>query len=197
MKLIRENKKLFMSLGALVAYISFLWMPIYYSNDFYKDYTKKTNKQLQNFGSDVQGIAQSFSNTHNIKKEYIDTMYDCLGSLIYTQKPESLFETTLKICKDDYEQKKNLTYYNESWLRKDFSRWNGTYRPLEKIIQKYIKEAKSYEHIKTTSTMNLKDKRPHMFVSIDFRAANIDGYMLSRTMQAKVDAKTKEIYDLK
>ncbi len=197
MKLIRENKKLFLIIGVFIAYITFLGTPTYYSDSFYKNYLNKTNKQLQDFGSDLKGMAQSFSNDNNIKKEYINTMYDCLGSLIYTQKADALFQATLEMCKNDYIANKNNTYYNESWLRKEFSPWNGSYRPLEKIIQKYTKEAKSYEHLNTNSTMNFTDKRPHMLISIDFRAANIGGYMLNRTMEAKVDAKTKEMYDLK
>ncbi len=197
MKLIRENKKLFLSIGAFIAYITFLAIPTYYSDSFYKNYLSKTNKELQDFGSDLKGMAQSFSNDNNIQKEYLNTMYDCLGSLIYTRKADALFKITLQICKDDYLENKKLTYYNQSWLRKEFSHWNGSYLPLQKIIQKYIKEAKSYEHLKTTHTMNFTDKRPHMFVSIDFRGANIDGYMLNRTMEVKVDAKTKEMYDLK
>ena len=78
-----------------------------------------------------------------------------------------------------------------------FNPWNGSYGPLQKIIQKTIKEPKSYEMLKTTYTMNFTDARPHMFVSIDFRGANINGYMLTRNISAKVDAKTKEIYDIK
>ncbi len=197
MKLIRENKKLFLILGAIVAYITFLAMPKYYSDDYYKEYVSKTNKEVQAFGKDLKGLAQSFSKTKNIPQTYIDTMYDCLGSLIYTQEADALFETTLQICQDDYDAKKNIIYYNESWLRKEFNTWDASYMPLQKIIQKHIKTPKSYEHLKTTSLMNLTDKRPHMFVSIDFRAANINGYMLDRTMEVKVDAKTKEMYDLK
>ena len=51
--------------------------------------------------------------------------------------------------------------------------------------------------IKTTHTMHFTEERPHMFVSINFRAANLGGYMLDRTMSGKVDAKTKELYDVK
>lgn len=193
MKLIRENKKLFLIITLLIAYIAFLRMPTYYSDNFYKDFTNKTNKELQAFGPDLKGIAQSFANTNKISKNNIDAVYDCLGSLIYTKNPDELFQNTLQTCKNDY----TLPHYNESWLRKEFSRWNGSYLPLERVIQKHIKENKSYEHLKTSSHMNLEDKRPHMFVSIDFRAANIHGYMLDRTMEVKVDAKTKEMYDLK
>lgn len=197
MKLIRENKKLFMIIASITAYITFLAMPKYYSDDYYEQYSDKTNKELQANGSDLRGIAQSFSNTHNIIEKDINIIYDCLGSLIYTKKSDAPFKETLQICKDEYKANTNAIYYNESWLRKEFSPWNGSYLPLEKIIQKYTKEAKSYQHLKTSSQMNITDKRPHMFVSIDFRAANIDGYMLDRTMEAKVDAKTKELYDIK
>lgn len=197
MEFIREHKKLIIVLSSLIAYITFLAMPTYYSDTYYKEFSNKTNKEVQEFGIHLKGIAQSFSNDKGINEAYIDTMYDCLGSLIYTQEPDAKFQTTLHTCKSDYDAKSNITYYNESWLKKELSPWNGSYLPLQKIIQKHIKEPKSYNHLKTTTTMHFSDARPHMFVSIDFRAANIGGYMLDRTMEVKVDAKTKEMYDLK
>ena len=198
MKIIMENKKQFIFIVlAILAYFFFTREKIY-DNDEYKKYQTKTNKEMQDLKKELKGIAYSFSQDNKISDAYKDTMYDCFGYLIYNKEENGSFNDSMNICKKEYIIKnEQAIYYNEAWLREEFSHWNGTYIPLERIIQKHLKERKSYEHLKTTTTMHFTDERPHMFVSINFRGANIHGYILDRTMEVKVDAKTKELYDLK
>ena len=197
-QIIRENKILYTLIALTLLFIVVVNLPKYYSNDFYKEYENKTNKEMQSLYDELEGIAFSFVQDTKINEEYKATMHDCIGFLIYKNDENKLLKSTLEECNNDYKNKdSNIVYYNEAWLRKDFSHWNGSYLPLERIIQKHIKENKSYEHLKTTASIHFLDERPHMFVSIDFRAANMTGYMLNRTMEAKIDAKTKEVYDLK
>lgn len=196
-KIIRENKILYSIIALVILLIVVINLPKTYSNDLYKEYTAKTNKEMKSLGKELQGIAYSFTQDKKVLDTYKNTMYDCIGYTIYNTDEEASFNTSLQTCKNDYDQGRTEIYFNHVWLVQDFSHWNGSYLPLERIIQKGIKEPKSYEHLKTTHTMHFEDERPHMFVSIDFRAANIGGYMLNRTMSVKVDAKTKELYDLK
>ncbi len=196
-KIIRENKILYSIIAFVIFFIVVVNLPKTYSNNLYKEYTSKTNKEMQTLGKELQGIAYSFAQDNKMIETYKNTMYDCIGYSIYNTDETASFNTTLQTCKNDYDKGKTMIYFNHAWLVKDFSRWNASYLPLERIIQKHLKQAKSYEHLKTTHTMNFTDKRPHMFVSIDFRGANIDGYMLNRTMEVRVDARTKVLYDLK
>jgi len=197
MNTIRENKKLFIFIAFTIMIIVYINLPKTYNNDLYKEYTSKTNKEMQSLGKELLGIAYSFAQDTKMLETSKSAMYDCIGSTIYNADENASFQSTLQICKNDYDNNKSSSYFNHAWLVKDFSHWNGSYLPLERIIQKHLKESKSYEHLKTTHTMHFTDTRPHMFVSIDFRGANIGGYMLDRTMEVKVDAKTKELYDLK
>ena len=163
----------------------------------FEDYQNNTLTQMQKFNSTLKRITDSYVNRNDIDETYAGTFYDCVGGLIYTQTSTDLFHEVLEECKSDYTQKKDLVYYNNSWLMRDFNKFNNSYMPLEKRIKKTVKDNKSYNMIKTTHTMHFTEERPHMFVSIDFRAANLGGYMLDRTMSGKVDAKTKELYDVK
>ena len=174
----------------IVFYIKYREVP-------YQDYQDKTVQEMQKFNKKLENITTSFTNAHDIEESYQKTFYDCAGGLIYAKDANSKFSTVLDECNEDYKNKSDKTYFNQSSLMRGFNPWNGSYGPLQKIIQKTIKEPKSYEMLKTTYTMNFTDARPHMFVSIDFRGANINGYMLTRNISAKVDAKTKEIYDIK
>lgn len=193
-----ENKKQFIFIVLAILAYFFFTREKTYDNDEYKKYQTKTNKEMQDLKKELKGIAYSFSQDNKISDAYRDTMYDCFGYLIYKKEENGSFNDSMNICKKEYIIKnEQAIYYNEAWLREEFSHWNGTYIPLERIIQKHLKESKSYEHLKTTTTMYFTDERPHMFVSINFRGANINGYILDRTMEVKVDAKTKELYDLK
>lgn len=163
----------------------------------YQDYQNFTLTEMHKFDDKLEKITASYSSAKNIDEKYEQTLYDCVGSLVYTKDANLKFSTILDECNEDYQSKSNKVYFNQSWLMQGFNPWNGSYGPLQKIIQKTIKEPKSYEMLKTTYEMNFTDKRPHMFVSVDFKGANIQGYMLNRNISAKVDAKTKEIYDIK
>ena len=197
-KIIRENKILYSIIALVILFIIVVNLPKIYSDDLYKEYTIKTNKEMQTLGKELQGIAYSFTQDKKIPESYKETMYDCLGFSIYNAPKNSVFSSSLEKCQNEYVSLDGKAiYYNVSWLNQEFSHWTGSYLPLERIIQKHLKESKSYEHLKTTHTMHFEDERPHMFVSIDFRGANIAGYMLDRTMEVKVDAKTKELFDLK
>ena len=174
----------------IVFYIKYKEIP-------YQDYQEHSLQEIKKFNTKLQKITNSYANANNIEKAYQQTFYDCVGGLVYTNDEKLAFNTVLSECNEDYIQKAGKTYFNQSWLMQGFNPWNGSYGPLQKIIQKTIKEPKSYEMLKTTHSMHFDDPRPHMFVSIDFKGANIQGYMLTRNISAKVDAKTKEIYDIK
>lgn len=174
----------------IVSYIKYREVP-------YQDYQDKTLQEMKKFNDKIENITKSYASAQNIDESYQKSFYDCVGSLVYTEDAASQFSTVLDECNEDYKNNANKVYFNQSWLMQGFNPWNGSYGPLQKIIQKTIKEPKSYEMLQTTHEMRFDDARPHMFVSIDFKGANIQGYILTRNISAKVDAKTKEIYDLK
>ena len=163
----------------------------------YEDYQNTTLSDMQKIDKKLKGIVSSYAKQNNIDDAYIPTLYDCAGNHVYTKESTLQLKDVMQECKKDYESGGKSVYYNQSWLMQGFNPYDGSYGPLQKIIQKTLKEPKSYQMLKTSYEMKFEDERPHMFVSIDFKGANIQGYMLTRNMSAKVDAKTKEIYDLK
>ena len=173
----------------IVTYIKYKEVP-------FEDYQNYSLLEMQKFNDKLEKITLSYANKQGIDSTYQKKLYDCVGDLIYTKSSDLMLTDVFSECKNDYDTAKETIYYNQSWLMKDFNKYSGSYSPLQKIIQKTLKEPKSFEMLKTTYEMRLSDARPHMFVSIDFKGANIQGYMLTRNISAKVDAKTKEIYDI-
>ena len=169
------------------------------SNKLYQKYEDKTNQEMRDSTTSLKEIAYSFVEDNNISDSYKDTMYDCLGYFVYSKDPNLKLKEMMQWCKNDYIQKDGKAiYYNEAWLLEDFSRWDGSYRPLEQVIKNSMNDESSYEHIKTTYRMVFfGTKRPYMAVSTLFSGKNAFGGTVKQTVSAKVDAKTKEIFEIK
>ncbi|MDQ7044691.1 MAG: hypothetical protein Q9M32_02070 [Sulfurimonas sp.] len=200
MNFLLSNKKSVILILIAILGTVFLMQEKQYDNDFYKSYLDKKNKEMQDFdlSEKLIAIAYSYSQDNNLSKIYRNTMYDCLGSSIYKGKENSLLSSTLQACKEDYiNLDKKAIYYNQAWLMRDFSQWDGSYILLERIIKKHIKAKESYKMRSVSHKMVFEDKRPHMYVQIDYTAANLGGRMYEKSMSIKVDAKTKELYDLR
>lgn len=79
----------------------------------------------------------------------------------------------------------------------DFSGWDGSYRPLEKLIKANMNDPKSYEHVKTTYRQVLssekKDFKPYAIVSTTFRGKNAFGGVVTNQVNAQVDLQTLEM----
>ena len=63
----------------VVFYISYKEIP-------YEDYQNYTLKEMQKFNSDLEKIIFSYANKNDIDETYVRTLYDCDGSLIYTEQ---------------------------------------------------------------------------------------------------------------
>ena len=165
----------------------------------YQKYENMTNLQMRENAASLKKIAYSFVEDKNISNEYKDTFYDCLGYYIYKKNPNLKFKKMLQWCQNDYINKEGKAiYYNEAWLMEDFSGWDGSYRPLENIIKNNMHDDSSYEHVETRYRMVFSGtKRPYMLVSTVFRGKNAYGATVKQTITAKVDAKTKELFDVK
>lgn len=161
------------------------------------------NKTLTEIRNEPKGtikkVAIEFAKANNIEESYYNTMYDCLAYLTYNKQQDFTVEKMLGWCKDDYNNKdKKAVYYNEEWLLSDFSSWNGSYTPLEQIIKTNMNDSSSYEHINTTYRMVFfGTDRPHMIVMTQFKGTNAFGGIVTNTISCKVDAKTKELFDIK
>lgn len=162
----------------------------------------KTNQVIiSEYKGVIKKIAFAFAEENNISKSYHNTMYDCLADNIYSKSKDFNVSKMLEWCYDDYKQPikgKKYTYFNQEILLEDFSPWDGAYRPLEKLIKDNMNDPSSYDHTKTMYRFVFYGaKRPHMLVTTEYRGKNAYGAIVKGYNSVKVDAKTKELFDIK
>ncbi len=123
-------------------------------------------------------------------------MYDCLSYYVWGRNEYRTVGEMIDWCVEDFKSGKNTNYGNFAETIRDFSEYDGRYIPLERKIKENLNDPSSYEHIKTNYTITLDDKSPYMTIVTSFRNTNIYGAKIINTVRAKVDATTKEIYDI-
>lgn len=144
----------------------------------------------------IKDIATEYAINHsgglNAKK-----LYDCLSYYVWTKSDEYPVSKMIGWCIEDFNSTKNQEYYNIAELMADFSAYDGAYTPLEIKIKANLNDPSSYEHIETKYGHILHgEARPHMDVETSFRNINGYGAKVINKVRAKVDAKTKEMYDI-
>ncbi len=168
---------------------------------YYKKHEDKTLYEARNLGKgELEKISLSYAKENGIDEDYYGTMYDCLGYNIYSKNEDFKISKVIEWCKDDYVNKeKQAVYINKNMLLEDFSSWDGSYTPLVNIIKKSMNDSSSYKHIDTRYSFvssTDKNKRAYMQVIVTFSGKNVFGGIVKQEAVAKVDAKTKEIYDI-
>ena len=146
---------------------------------------------------DLQEVSKSYAYANKLDEK---KMYDCLGYMVYTKSEDIKTKEILNVCKNDLLNNSKYIYYNKAWLLADFSQWDGSYRPLENYIKENMNDPSSYEHIKTMYSFVLHGKkltRPYMNVITEYRGKNAYGAIVKGHTTAKVDAKTKEMFDIR
>jgi hypothetical protein len=197
--LARDNLKK-VAIWAVVIIIIGIWaMPDSPTYDNYKDTTLKDAKRLKL--TQLKDISSSYVESKEIPSSYNQKFYDCLGNLIYDKDETFTIEKMLGWCYEDYTLSSNnqmKEYYNTAELLANFNPFDGSYYPLENIIKnRLMKNPSSYEHIKTVrGFVYYGAERPHMFLSTQFRGTNDFGGIVTQRVYAKVDAVTKELYDM-
>lgn len=160
----------------------------------------KTNAEIKNEQKGtIKKIAIEYAKTNNIEETYYNTMYDCLSDNVYTKSPDFKVQEMLVWCKNDYDNKNTKPYYNKDWLFEDFSSLNGAYKPLENIIKDNMNDPSSYEHIKTAYNFVFYGDsvtRPYMQITTEYRGKNSFGALVKGENTVKIDAKTKEMFDI-
>ena len=145
---------------------------------------------------DLKEVSKSFAHANNLQEK---EAYDCLGYMIYRKSDTIKTKEILGMCYQDLMSKNKRKYYNIAWLLDDFSPWDGSYRPLEKIIKESMNDPSSYEHVKTLYGFVFYGKkitRPYMNIVTEYRGKNAYGAIIKAKTTAKVDAVTKEIFDI-
>ncbi|WP_246743244.1 hypothetical protein [Dickeya oryzae] len=144
---------------------------------------------------------------HEIVKNYVDSkampaalndgMYACLSEHSFTKSTKLKLGEVLGWCFSDYEKsptslnnKINLDVFQDN-----FSLWDGSYRPLEKLVKANMHNDSSYDHVSTTYHLML-GKNPQAIVKTTFKGTNAYGAVVKQVVSARVDVKTGEIINL-
>lgn len=155
----------------------------------YKNHTLENIKKIPVY--EIKEIASSYTDETTIPLSYYPTMYDCFAERLYDKSETLTVNTVLTWCKEEYERPKNYTYANYVDIMEDFSPWDGSYRPLEKLLKENMNDPSSYEHVETR--YNTRPIKKDLLIRTTYRGKNIFGATVTVTSEAKVDAKTKKI----
>ena len=155
----------------------------------------------------VEYRRKSQADRHEIVSDYVrfkgipasdgDGFYACLSQYSITKSEELPLGEVLGWCDASYQKDpKSMTEYtNLDAFQKNFSGWDGSYRPLEKLIKQSMNDDSSYKHVETVSHLVL-GKDPHAIVKTTFRGTNAYGGVVKQTVAARVDVRTGEVVSI-
>ncbi|WP_294962263.1 hypothetical protein [Sulfurimonas sp.] len=190
-------------IGGVLIVLVFIWIvsAIISEEATYENSKNKTLKEATQLSlGSLKKITSSYVKEKQIPSSYNDMFYNCLGQLIYDKDKTFTIEKMMDWCHQDYTSSngKLKDYYNTAELFKDFSAYDGTYRPLELLIKNSMQDSSSYEHIDTSYRLvYYGTERPYMFVETKYKGKNSFGAIVKAVVTAKVDAKTKDIFEVK
>lgn len=141
------------------------------------EYADKTLKDYRN---------ESKETRHDIVKGYVD----------FKGVPVSSADA-LGWCFNDFEKEPQSlnNKINLDAFQGNFSRWDGSYRPLEKMIKASMNDNSSYKHVSTVYHLVL-NKDSHAIVKTTFRGTNAYGGVVKQTVAARVDIRIGEVVSL-
>ncbi|MCT8345445.1 MULTISPECIES: hypothetical protein [Photorhabdus] len=161
-------------------------------------YASKTLKEYRNEPQyERKEIVENYVSYKDIPETETDDFYSCLSQISYTKSGDLKLGDVLGWCYADYTQDpKSLTNrINFDEFMSKFSGWDGSYRPLEKIIKENMHDESTYKHVETTYRLIL-DKNPHAVIETTFKGSNAYGGIVKQTISANVDIKTGQIINI-
>ena len=161
-----------------------------------KSLKEATNLSLE----ELRSYSDSYAQSKNVDIANYDKFYSCIGHHIWTKEKTLSLGQISEWCyndtkKDDY-SKDTFNYVNQAIFMADFSRFDGSYRPFVEYIKSGMKNPNSFEHVKTIYSFDSTTKNPYMFIRCIFNGSNAMGGIVEHMVSAKVDEKTKRIYDV-
>ncbi|OKP03942.1 hypothetical protein [Xenorhabdus eapokensis] len=162
-----------------------------YANETLKNYREKPQKTRKE-------IVDSYITAKHIEKSNTDVFYNCLSQMSYTKSPDLKLGEVLGWCYVDFNKNPNSLddRINLDTFVANFSGWDGSYRPLEKMIKKTMHDDSSYKHVSTTYRLALNKQPPYAIVQTIFKGTNSYGGVVQQSIKAKIDLKTGEPIEL-
>lgn len=150
---------------------------------------------------------ESKENRHKIVNDYVDFksvpssagdgFYSCMSEYTFTKDGKLKLGDVLAWCYGDYQKDPASlnSKINLDAFKSNFSGWDGSYRPLERLIKDNMNDDSSYKHVSTTYRLSL-GKKPYAIVNTTFRGKNAYGGVIKQAISARVDVKTGDIIEI-
>ncbi|WP_225182367.1 hypothetical protein [Pectobacterium aroidearum] len=144
---------------------------------------------------------------HKIVKNYVsykslpesanEGFYACLSEASFTKSNALRINDALELCNADYIQSPDSlsNKINFDAFQKNYSNWNGAYRPLEKLIKENMNDDSSYDHVSTSYSFEL-NKIPSAIVKTVFKGTNLYGAVVKQTISARVDIRSGNVVEI-
>ncbi|WJY14498.1 hypothetical protein PCO82_04960 [Pectobacteriaceae bacterium CE90] len=162
------------------------------------EYADKTLKEYRNEPKETRHeIVSNYVDFKGVSGSATDSFYACISEYMFTKNDELKLGDVLGWCYGDFERDPLSlnSKINLDTFQGNFSGWDGSYRPLEKLIKASMNDDSSYKHVSTVYHLVL-NKDPHAVVKTTFRGTNTYGGVIKQTVAARVDVRTGEIVSI-
>lgn len=161
-------------------------------------YADKTLKEYRNEPKETRhDIVSNYVAFKSVPGSAADVFYACMSEYTFTKEGALKLGDVLGWCFDDFDRDPQSlnNKINLDTFQRNFSGWDGSYRPLEKHIKASMNDDSSYKHVSTVYHLIL-NKDPHAIVKTTFRGTNAYGGVVKQTVAARVDLGTGEIIQI-
>ncbi|WP_237386146.1 hypothetical protein [Xenorhabdus sp. Sc-CR9] len=168
--------------------------PFKYADMTLKEYRNEAKHDREKIVSNYKSYKALY-----ITNAEVNNFYNCLSEMSYTKSDELKLGEVLEWCYADYSKNPSsfAKYINFDNYRSNFSSWDGSYRPLEKIIKENMHDESTYKHHTTTTRrVRTSDNKLYAIIKTTFSGTNLYGARVKQSLTAKVDIKTGEIIEL-
>lgn len=159
------------------------------------EHADKTLKEYRNEPKETRhDIVKDYVDFKGVPASATDAFYACMSEYTFTKDDNSKLGDVLGWCFNDFERDPQTlnNKINLDTFKSNFSGWDGSYRPLEKLIKASMNDDSSYKHVSTVYHLIL-NKDPHAVVKTTFRGTNTYGGVVKQTVAARVNVRTGEV----
>lgn len=154
------------------------------------------NKTLGEFKGEPitakKDIVEGYVSESGLPIDILDDVYACISQMSYTKSKDVQFSEAAGWCKEAYENEFLDRYISFDNFEKQFSPYDGAFRPLEKALKNSIGDKDSYEHVSSKFRL-VMDGAPYALVETTFRVNNNQGVKVKNSVTAKVDILSGEM----
>ena len=147
---------------------------------------------------ELKEYSNSYAKAKEVNSEYYNKFYTCISERLWDKSPDLLLGKISEWCYNDTKREdyNNINYIDIASFMPYFNKLDGSYSPFVEFIKSEMKDAASFEHVDTIYNFVSNSEKPYMFIRCIYKGTNSFGAIVKQSISAKVDDKTKNIYDI-